>query len=587
VDARASASLDSPVPTAVRSVARGRLALGLLLAVTLPLLFTALDLDFLDPDEGLYGDVAAWMIRSGDWILPHFNQLPYLEKPPLYYWMSALTLLVDGRAEWPLRLGSALSALGSVLLVWRIGRRLYGPAAGVLAGIVLATTVGGALYVRKASTDPLFVFCLTLALYGFLRDAERRDAGRSRFLLFYAAVALGLLTKGLIGVAFPVIVVGAGLLWVRRLGLRDLNLGRGLAVVAAIALPWHLAVAWRTPELFWFYLVDNQVLRFLNARGVIEDDIPVSTLGFFLLSFVWFFPWSPFVLARSASAATRHAAWRPLVLIWALVVVLFFAASRSKLEYYALPAFPALAILVGAAWASARDVGRWLAVTLVGGVIVGIAAITIGTRLTPSEALAGLAALNVYYRILQDHGVPFPFASPQPFGQLLVALGVVLIAGSAAALVCWRRAAPRLAFAAVGVQGMAIAGLIVQLLYLVEPHHSVRPVAAALQARAEAHDVIAHEGSLEYSAALPFYTGRQIVVVNGTRGDLEMASRGPEAASLFLDTGALVRAWAGTTRIFLVSPRPQERSVVAALPAGSVHVVGQFGSRWLYSNRGI
>jgi hypothetical protein len=587
VDVHVDASLDRPALAPVRAVARERLALGLLLAVTLPLLFTALDLDFLDPDEGLYGDVAAWMVRSGDWVMPHFNQLPYLEKPPLYYWISALTLLIDGRAEWPLRLCSALAALGSVLLVWRIGRRLYGPTTGVLAGVVFATTVGGALYVRKASTDLLFVFCLTLALYGFLRDAERRDAGRGRFLLFYVASALGLLTKGLIGLAFPVIVVAAGLLWVRRLGLRELNLGRGLAVFAAIALPWHLMVAWRAPELFWFYVVDNQVLRFVNARGVVEDDIPVTTLGFLLLSFVWFFPWSPFVLARSAAATTRHAAWRPVVVIWALVVVVFFAASRSKLEYYALPAFPALALLVGAAWASARDVGRWLVVTFAGSVIVGLAAVTAGARLTPAEALAGLAALNVYYRILQDHGVPFPFASPVPFGQLLVGLGVVLIAGSAAALVCWRRASPRLAFVAVAVQGVAIAALIVQLLYLVEPHHSVRPVAEALQARAAANDVIAHEGSLEYSAALPFYTGRRIVVVNGTRGDLEMASRRPEATGLFLDTGALARAWSGPSRMFLVSPRPQERSVIAALPAGSVHVVGRFGSRWLYSNRGI
>jgi hypothetical protein len=153
--------------------------------------------------------------------------------------------------------------------------------------------------------------------------------------------------------------------------------------------------------------------------------------------------------------------------------------------------------------------------------------------------------------------------------------------------VCWRRGTPRLAFAAVAGQGIVITVLIVQLLHVVEPHHSVRPVADALQAHAAAGDVIAHEGSLEYSAALPFYARRQVVVVNGTRGDLEMASRLPEAAPLFLDTDALARAWSGAPRIFLVSPRARERSVVAALPPGSVHVVGRFGSRWLYSNRGM
>jgi hypothetical protein len=587
VQARADVSLDRPLFAPVAALVRGRLGLGVLLAVSLPLLFMALDLEFLDPDEGLYADVAAWMVRSGDWVMPHFNRLPYLEKPPLYYWMTALALLAGGHAEWPVRLCSAVSALGCVVLVWRIGCRLYGPAAGLCAGLVLATTAGTALYVRKASTDFLFVFCLALALYGFLRDAERRSGGRGRFLLCYAAIALGLLTKGLIGVAFPAIVIGAGLLWVRRLALRDLNLGRGLAVFAAIALPWHAAVAWRAPDLFWFYVVDNQVLRFLAARSVVEDDVPVTTLAFLLLTFVWFFPWSPFVLARSAPGSARHAAWRPVVVVWALVVVAFFAASRSKLEYYALPAFPALALLVGGAWASARDVGRWLTATVIGCLIVGGAAVVVGLRLTPADAMAGLAAFNVYYRILQDHGVPFPFASAAPFGQLLAALGIVLVTAPAIALVCWRRAAPRLAFVAVAGQGIAISVLIVRLISMVEPHHSVRPVADALRARATAADVIAHEGSLEYSAALPFYTGRQIVVVNGIRGDLEMASRRPEAAGLFLDTAALARAWGGASRIFLVSPRARERSVVAGLPAGAVHVVGRFGSRWLYSNQGM
>jgi len=541
-------------------------------------------LEFLDPDEGLYADIAADMVRTGDWMLPRFNGLPYLEKPPLYYWVSALALLADGRAEWPLRIWSALAGLGTVILAWRLGRRLYDDRAGLFAGLALATTVGYALYVRKASSDLLFVFCLTLALYGFIRDAERPQRAGRRFLLFYVGVALALLTKGLIGVVFPAVVVAAALLWVRRLHVRELNLGRGLAVFAAIAVPWHAVIAWRTPDLLWFYLVDNQVLRFLNLRGFVEDDIPVTTAAFLVLSFIWFFPWSPFVLARPAPGTTSGAAWRPVLVIWALVVLLFFAASRSKLEYYALPAFPALAILVGAGWAAARDVGRWLAVTFAGASLVGLAAIVVGSRLTPEQALAGLAELNVYYRILLDQGLPFPFASPAPFARLLQALGVVLVAGSGIALACWWRGRPRVAFAAVAAQGAAIAVLVVQLLHLVEPHHSVRPVADLLLAHTAAGDVIAHEGSLEYSAALPFYTGRRVVVVNGARGDLDIASRRPDAASFFLDTDGLRRAWQGPQRLFLVSQRPVERSVVATLPAGSVHVAGPFGSRWLYSN---
>jgi 4-amino-4-deoxy-L-arabinose transferase-like glycosyltransferase len=558
---------------------------AVVLGLAVPLLFGGLGLSLLDPDEGLYADIAATMLRRGDLVLPRFNELPYLEKPPLYFWLAAAGFAAAGPAEWALRGWSALAALGSVLLTWRIGALLHGPAAGWRAALVLLTTAGYALYVRKASTDLLFVFVLALALYGFLRDVER--PGRARFLWFYVASALALLAKGLAGLVFPVLVVGATLLHVRRLGLADLNLARGAAVFAAVALPWHVVVAWRAPEAFWFYVVDNQLLRFLAARGVVEDDVPLSTLGFLAVTCVWLFPWSPFVLARPAPAgeAAPLAAWRSLAPIWALVVVGFFCLSRSKLEYYALPAFPALAVLVGAAWTSSRTLPHWMAAGTAIAVAVGSGVLWLGWTLTPGQALEGLAALNVYYRILREQQHALPFESARPFAELLGALGLVLVAGWGAAAVCFVRGWRRAAFGALVGVGALIAVLIVQLLEVVEPHHSARAVADAVVARAGAADVVVHDGSLEYSAALPFYTGRRIVAVNGTRGDLEYASGLPEGRPYFVDTAGFLQLWGGSRRVFLVSPWPPQRAAVVALPAASVHLLGRFGSRWLYSNR--
>src|SRR2546428_6859373 len=185
-----------------------QLTVHILLALSLLLFFVKLGLPFLDPDEGLYATIAHEMLSRGDWIIPHMNGLPYLEKPPLYFWLTALTFQLFGPSEWATRLWSAMSALGTVLLTWRIGRRLYGRSAGLLAGVVVATVVGNALYVRRASTDQLFVLCLTLAIYGFLRDAERPDRGRARFLLLYLGAALGVLAKGFLGVGFPVLIMG-------------------------------------------------------------------------------------------------------------------------------------------------------------------------------------------------------------------------------------------------------------------------------------------------------------------------------------------------------------------------------------------
>jgi branched-subunit amino acid transport protein AzlD len=556
-----------------------------LVAASLPLLSLGLGLSFLDPDEGLYADVAARMLASGDWIVPRFNGLPYLEKPPLYFWLSALALGVGMPGEWALRGVPALAAFASVLLCWRIGRRLYGSGAGLRAGLALATMAGYALYVRKASTDLLFVACLSLVVYGLVRDAERPDRGPTRFLLVYLGAALAVLTKGLIGLLFPLSIVAASLLRVRRLGVGDLNLVRGTLLFALVALPWHALVGWRAPDLFSFYVVDNQILRFLDLRGFLEDDVPIATLGFLAVTFLWLFPWGVFVLVRPRPAPSPLARWRPVVAMWVLVVVGFFSVSRSKLEYYALPALPAFAVLAGRAWDRGRDLRGWLWGGLGLHLAGGAALVWLGAGLTPGRALDVLAALNVYYRILRDQGLGFPFPSARPFGAVMLALGMTAIVGWGLAAGLWTRGRPRGAFAALVGVGLVTGGLIVVLLHLVEPHHSARAVSLAIVERARADDVIAHEGALEYSAALPFYTRRRVVVVNGARGDLEPASRFPEARGWFVDAPGLRRLWDGAGRVFLVTQRARERSVVGALPTGSVTVLGRFGSRWLYSNR--
>lgn len=558
---------------------------GLLLLVALPFLFLHLDFPLLDPDEGLYAAMAQAMQAGGDWVVPRANGIPYVEKPPLYFWLTALALAAAGPAEWAVRLWSPLGALGAVLLTWRLGRRLYGPRAGLLAGLALASMAGSALFARRAATDFLFAFCLTLAVYGFVRDAERPGAGRGRFLLFYLGAALGVLAKGLIGLVFPALIVLVARGVARRLPLRELNLGCGLALFALVALPWHLALTWQAPRLSWYYLVENQVLRFLDARSHWEDDVPISTLGFLVVTFLWVFPWGVFALARPAPPAWPAARWRPVVWAWLAAVVGLFALSRFKHEYYAVPAFPAVALLAGAGWASGRDVGRWLAVALPGCGLVGAGALWAGAALTPAQALAGLAELNVYYRILREQGLPFPFASARPFGVLLQALGVVLIAGWGLAALAWWRGRRRGAFAAVLGVAAAIAVLIVQLFGLVEPHHTVNALAEVVRARAGPDDLLAAEGTLDYHAALPFYAGRPVLIVNGAVGYFRFASDLPEARGRFLDTAALGRLWQGPRRVFLVVRRPPAQSVAAALPAETVHVLARQGPRWLLSNR--
>lgn len=131
-----------------------------------------------------------------------------------------------------------------------------------------------------------------------------------------------------------------------------------------------------------------------------------------------------------------------------------------------------------------------------------------------------------------------------------------------------------------------IAVLVFKLQLVVEPHHSTKTVAFALKARAHPGDPIVHEGSLEYSGGLPFYTGRQVYVLNGQRGDLDFGSRYPEGQGLFFSDGDFVRLWKSPQRVFLVTRLQEGEGVLKRLSLEGIHFLGRFGSRALYSNRG-
>src|SRR5256886_17266610 len=160
-----------------------------------------------------------------------------------------------------------------------------------------------------------------------------------------------------------------------------------------------------------FYLLDNHLLRFLNARRFVEDDVPISTLGFLVTSFLWAFPWGVFVLGRSEPDPSPPARWRPVIVTWALAVLGLFTLSQFKHEYYALPAFPALALLAGAAWASGRDIGRWLGIGMLCCGAVGVWALLLGAGLTPAPVMRRLAEPYGDYRSLPAPCGAFPLAS--------------------------------------------------------------------------------------------------------------------------------------------------------------------------------
>src|SRR6266478_3955980 len=305
----------------------------------------------LDDADSFYAEVAREMNVRLDWITPYANELRFLEKPPLFYWLISLSYKVFGSTDaFTARLPTALAVMGLVFVTARIGQLLFGARAGVLGGLALATSVGLFLFTRIILPDALFALLLALILYWFLRW-ERAEQKAGALLWIYAFAGLAVLTRGLIGIVFPAGIIFLTMLCSGRLRSfpRLLSL-KATLLFLLIAVPWHVAIGLRNPGFFWFYFINEHVLRFLGKRYPMDYGT-VPLLPFWLLHLVWLFPWSFYLITLfRPSNLKRSVEDSPsgftLPLAWALVILLFFSFS-TRLEYYTMPALPALALLAG------------------------------------------------------------------------------------------------------------------------------------------------------------------------------------------------------------------------------------------------
>ncbi len=575
--------------------------------VSIPFLFWGISsFSFLDPDEGMWGSIALEMARQGDWIIPHFNGLPYLEKPPLYFWLSASMIQLFGPEEWAVRIWSGLSAFGTALLVWRMGEWLYGRLAGLLSALVLVTSVGIYHHAHFPGADLPLVFCLTLSLFGFVDGLLHGKGSRSGYWIFYLGAGLGVLAKGLVGLIFPCLIVGLFLISTGRVKiLGSMNLKFGVPLFLSVALPWHLLAAWRNPDLLAFYLFNNHWLRFLNERGFAEEDVPLGTLSFLAMFLIWFFPWSfslPAVVPHLLSSFRDRGKLReslPILLgVWVIVVLGVFSLSFSKLEHYSLPALPPVSLLVGGWWARAirsRDsqkrswltgnrLMKWsLGLGAAGCLMLGGFFLRSGS-MSSGELLSLLSPVNSDFRTLAAQGLAFPFAF-SPYLSLLWWLGWILALGPLVSWVFVIRGSGLAGYAAQLGIAVGIGFLVFKNYLLIAPYKSVIPVTGSAAVRENPDARIIHEGLLENSGGLVFYTGKRIEVFNGRGGSLEFGARQPQADEVFLDRKRLLEQWRGPRRVFLVSRYPYDGSIAKDLPRDESIPMGKFGSRWLYMNK--
>ncbi len=306
------------------------------------------------PDEGRYAEISREMLASGDWITPRLNGLKYFEKPPLEYWATAVSFALFGEDEWTARLWTAVTGFFGLLLVVFAGNRVGPPGAGSIAGAVLASSCAYFLSSQYLTLDMGLTFFLSAALLSFLLAHEGGPlVKRGWMLIAWAAMAGAALTKGLVGIVLPGMVLAVYVLMQRdwRL-LRELEWGRGLPLFSALALPWFITVQLRNPEFFDFFVLHEHFARYMQPG----HNRPGPWWYFALVLLVGMMPWTPALAAVVRRALSSREPSRlnveRLLLAWVGVLLVFFSFSKSKLPAYILPALPALALLLG------RDVAR-------------------------------------------------------------------------------------------------------------------------------------------------------------------------------------------------------------------------------------
>src|SRR2546421_286375 len=324
----------------------------------------------LDDADSVHAEAAREMALRHDWVTLHVNGIRYLEKAPLMYWGVAGSYSLFGVSDWSTRLPLMLGVLGLLFATYALGSQSYGDRGGFYSALVLGTALGPYLFTRFLIPDILVGLWLALSFYFFLRTLKEEPPSRLSCWGLAAACGLNVLTKGLIGLVFPIAVIGLHLILTGNLRhLLRMRLFSSTLIFFAVSAPWHVLAALRNPDqgvvhgFLWFYFVNEHFLRYLNKR-VPRDYDTVPLLVFWGLLLLWLLPWSAFLPQSLRNVPLRLRALRSgldreqranlLFAIWAFVIVFFFSFSTRQ-EYYTIPAVPAMALLVGGWLAREHD----------------------------------------------------------------------------------------------------------------------------------------------------------------------------------------------------------------------------------------
>jgi len=558
----------------------------------------------MDDVDAVQAQIARNMLDSGDWVIAHLDGVPYIEKSPLIYWLIAISFRIFGVHDWAARIPVAFAAVLLAWVTYRYGRWAFEERAGHYAGVVLATCVGLFLFTRIQIPDVMLTLSVCLAFWAFQRATDPEETHPKLWAAVLAAtLAVGMMLKGLIALVIPGGGIFVYLVLTRQLFSREvwkrLHVVSGAAIFLAIAAPWHILATRRMPPyldftmhsgpgeyhgFFWFYFMNEHVLRFLNLRYP-RDYNTVPRLAFWGLHLVWLFPWSvyfPAAARQDFKPLDRAGKTRLLALCWALFLLVFFTFSTTQ-EYYSMPIYPALALLLGSGMARNDSWTLWG--TRVLGLICAVCAVCVATLL---YLVRGMAAPGDISRALEQHPEAYTLSmghmgdlTIQSFAYLRFPLVLAGLAFLVSALACWMLRGSR-AYLGIAVMMVLFIHASRAALVVFDPYLSSRPLAEAL-VRAPKGELIINGAYYAFSSVF-FYTGRQALLWNGRFDNLEYGSYAPGSAPVFIDDHQFQTLWNSGKRYFVLSDGERRSHLQQSADSSRLFLVMESGGKTLYSN---
>src|ERR1700723_2949192 len=518
----------------------------------------------LDDADSIHAEAAREMVLNHNWVTLYVNGIRYLEKAPLMYWAVALSYKLFGLGEWQTRLPLALAVLWLAWSAFIFGRRYLREEAGFYAALILITAPGIYIYTRFLIPDVIVAMWLTLGLYLFLTAYQMDDPPLWMCWGFAVTVALDVLTKSLIGIVFPGMIIFVFLLLLgdlkKLLNMQPVLSTLGFLIVAA---PWHILSALRSPAqpsgpergFLWFYFINEQFLRYINKR-IPRDYDKVPLLVFWALLLAWLIPWFVFLFPAVKQIPVRLRAWRDnldgrgraslFLGVWAGVIMLFFSFSTRQ-EYYSLPVLPALALLIGgwlqreresSAGSPERRTGLRASTALLAiGVLRFVAAVDMLAMTHPFPPGTDIGDVLVphpgQYALSLGHMEDLTIEAFGLFRTPLWLVGFALLIGTGLSWFFRRRGAP--------LKGnLALTGMMVVVLFCVHqgfvifsPEVTSKNIALKIQNEYKPGDTIVVNGKYETGSTLNYYTGIELHVLNGRDGNLWYGSYFPAPPNIF------------------------------------------------------